>query len=392
MANVTRQTRRFFLPMLTGVVLLWNMPLSEAEWNQENLNQRSSVLWDGGTLQKTLTDFARLYKIGIYLDRRVDPDQPVKLQLNDRPIHEILTKLAESFGLGYCQIGSISYIGPIEDARLLPLLFTMRSELVGKLPESAQKKLTQSQRFRSAFLETPQQIFRKIAQTAGCDGKAFGQMPHDLWPELDFPNATPVELLTVLLIGFDSTFVISSDGRTLTPRKIPHDLIISRGYPISENEAKIWQEKIPEMEFFLNSKENRVTVKGRLDNIAKVDSFYRTALAALNAQNFESNRIPSAVTDTSPIGKSKLQPLDSKRFTTKITNKPVRLILQSYAQNMGLRLEIDEDSFRQKGKTLDELVSLELNNATAEEAFRKCLSPVGGTFQMTPGLVRVRAK
>lgn len=337
-------------------------------------------------LRETVEQLSKIRDVNIWLDRRVDPDLPVpvRLQLNSRePMRTILQPLAESLNLGYCEVGNIIYIGPEETAALLPLLFALRKEQMDKLPDSERRNLTRVIRLESEYLDTPAEVVRKIMQPIKGDFTAFDQLPHDLWPELRFSKVTPAELLTVLLAGFDMTFVVSKDGKKLAPVKIPHELVVSREYPVAETESKSWKSMVPNVEITYAG--SRATVRGTLDDLAMIENLY---------QEKKTGNQPVKMPQTTQRRSAKQDEsvLAQKRFTGTIENKPVRLILESYAHNMGIKLVIDEESFRRKGESLETPVSFELKNATAEEAFRKCLAPIHGMFKITTDQVHVYAK
>ncbi|MDR3198141.1 MAG: hypothetical protein LBU34_09770, partial [Planctomycetaceae bacterium] len=166
-------------------------------------------------------------------------------------------------------------------------------------------------------------------------------LPHDLWDEKSLNNLSLHELLAVLLIGFEMTFEIEDDGETLVI--IP----LSKHKSISPSLANT---KIP----FENAEQN----------IQKVPKISETQNAP---------KIPFA----------------QRRFTLKVENQRLDILLQSLAERLHLKLELNEQSLAGKGVQPDNRVSFDVKNVTVAQLFRAILRPLKLDFQIKEETLRV---
>ena len=362
-----------FLAAAFGVL---SQQMLMADWHQT-----ISVEWQKRELRPALEQLAGVGNFNYYLDRRVDPGLLLEMQFQNRPIREILAHIAEQLGLGYAEVGNIAYLGPKETAMVLPLLLGLKQDELSRLPEAVSQNFSTPYHFHSDFLDSPKQVFQAIAKQAKCDPKVFDLLPHDLWPELSFSQASPLELFTVLLGGFDMTFGISRNGKTVTPAPIDREKTVSREYSLSKQEAEDRKTVCPGVS--VRTVRGSVRVEGRLDAVAAWDNLDRQQISKK-----QSDIQPPTTTSTadSPV------PFALRRFTATITQQSVRTILASFAKTLEAEIAIDEESFKKKGLSLDQRVSAELKNATLEEALQKCLDPISGTFEISGSKIKVFAK
>ncbi len=181
------------------------------------------------------------------------------------------------------------------------------------------------------------------------------------------------------------TFQISRNGKILTPISIETQKNYSRRYSLSKQELAIWKKEYPDVSFRFDR--DTVRVDGPFVAVAKWDNFYRQQLSTKSSTESSGNVDTADKTTSDPS-----IPFSRRRFTATITGQPIRLILASYAKTLETEIVIDEESFKQKGVSLDQRVSLELKNATIEESLQQCLDPIGGTFQISDSEIKVFAK
>ena len=290
--------------------------------------QMVSVRFSGSELRDTLSQYASTQRIGFLLDRRVDPGLPLDFEARNLSVPEMLTRLADRMNLGFCQVGEIAYIGPKEAAVKLERILAVKRQALPNTPAAARRALTQKIQLKTEKLDTPQEILQRVAQRMRTRIENLDRLPHDLWPELDFPEADAYELLSVLLIGFDLTFEVSDRGITFVP--LPDNLPIVSG-------AK------------------------------------------------------SGPPKTKPPS-SQSVPLAKQRFQLELKEITVREVLQYYSNNLDLQINIDEKALQEKGISLEQRISFQLNQADIHELLRSTLDPVGCTYQLTGKKVRVFPK
>ena len=299
---------------LVGFYLLQStVPTAAATvWDRE-----AGVHWVAVPLGQALERFGETQKVGIFLDRRVDPSQIIEFGVSRRPIGILLDELADSLGLGCHRFESLVYIGPKHAAKVLA---------ARQVPATV---LNRRVSLEIPFLSTPKEILARLATTNGLRWRNLDQLPHDLWPQRKLPPTPLFQLFDLLLIGFDVTFELEADGKTLriVPLREP-DSAASAVEPV-------WNETKP------------------------------------------SSTVPSV-------------PLARRRFTLTITDQELEGVLRSLTERIDLKLEIDEASLANKNIKLRQRVSFEVKNATVGELFRSILSPLKLEFTIRNDMIRIR--
>ena len=379
---------------LIFVLLLLFCNVTFAQQPSDVWNQPVSVSWNGGPLRQSLETFAKVRKIGFLLDRRIDPGTPLYLEVSRQPAQTVFSQVAEKYQLGFCRIGQIAYLGPKDAAEILPFLVTLRAEQAAKLPDRLKRRFLAPREFRSEFLATPVELLQSLSKEMSFDGTGFQGLPHDLWPELVFPEATPLEMYSLFLVGFDSTFVISGDAEKIKPIPIPHQLVLTRNY-----QGKRAEQLLDDLQHIrqiaptavVEKTQQGVSVRAPLDELARIDTVYRQRLA-------ETSKKPTPVTPPAQSGDSASpngSPADAavrlkdKHYTAKINAKPLDATLRFFAEKMQLELVIDEKAFADRGIKINTPVSFQLENNTYLEVFEKCLQPVNGKFRLTGNRLEV---
>src|SRR6476660_551315 len=71
----------------------------------EQLAAPVSISWSNLPLVRALKSLSAAQRIAIVLDRRIDPERPITLTIDQEPLGEALEKIAGHLKLGYCQLG-----------------------------------------------------------------------------------------------------------------------------------------------------------------------------------------------------------------------------------------------------------------------------------------------
>jgi len=198
-------------------------------------------------------------------------------------------------------------------------------------------------------------------------------VPHDLWPVLELPTMRLDEIVAVLLFTCGQTYKVSPDGTELTPMPIAGDLRVTRHYPPS-TDIDAFRELVADCDFKQDG--NRNVVQGPLREIGKIElALWR-------------NTRPDATTGMT-VGNA---PLEKQRFTHSGKVDNAKLFLIGFAQQTGLTLRMDEDSLRQANVNLEKQITVNFQNATAQEVLKKVLTPLGATFNIRDNVVTVTAR
>ena len=120
-------------------------------------------------LRQALRNFSQALRVAIVVDRRVDPDQVVNIDLADVPLPEALQVVAERSGGGASVLGPVIYIGPSETAQQLRTLAALATQDVQKLPTRLKSAALLSRPLSWQALATPQQVFERLARSRPTD-------------------------------------------------------------------------------------------------------------------------------------------------------------------------------------------------------------------------------
>ncbi len=206
----------------------------------------------------------------------------------------------------------------------------MEKRRIFRSPPTALQPLTQKIRLKTKRLDTPREILQGIAKKLRLDIASLNLIPHDLWPELDLPETTAYELLSLLSIGFDATFEIREQKIAFVP--IPENL------PLTVR-------KSPE---------------------PKTGSTKST---------------------------TKDVPLSRQRFQrVEVKNKTLTEFFQYLSESLDLQVEIDKKAIREKGIDPDQRISFQLEQADIHELLRAALDPVDCTYQLSGKKLRISPK
>ena len=159
------------------------------------------------------------------------------------------------------------------------------------------------------------------------------QVPHDLWAAADLPPMSLVDRLTLIAIQFDLTFTIAADGAQVELVPVPQNLPM----PVGERQRPI----LPQ--------------------------------TAAKRPAVDPAGVPRG-----PI----------KGLT--IQEKPLGPVLRQLAKELDLQLKMNEKAIHAAGISLDQRVSLTVENATVDEVFRKLLERTGLTFRRFQNVVEIR--
>ena len=369
------------------------VPQTNAEkQNKPNWDGQVGVLWNEQPIRETLGELAARHNIGFLLDRRIDPGTLISLDIKQTAVRDVFEQAAEQCGLALCEFETVAYIGPKDAVEQLRLLALLRGEQLAKLPENKRAAMLTPLSFHAEQFDEPVVTLRRLAAAIGFDGTAFDGLPHDVWPELHFPNETPATILSLILIGFDRTFAVSKDATKLGPIPIPRERVIAREYrgPIARalTETELLQ-LAPDAQ--IAPIPQGVGIEAPLEQLARIETLIakRTAESQRNEQTHQpqpgTNRNQGNFANANDA-ESRLQ---NERFTIKTLDASLDQALNALAERMQLELIIDEKSFEANNVRIDTRISTSFDKATYTEVFEKCLAPVGAKFRVTGNTIMV---
>lgn len=320
---------------VVAIIVLWTCfsGLCLAQTTIKNKDRRYGVHWQGVPLHKMLARFTEDKQFGFLLDRRIDPSLQLDFMVSDVPLEQILTGLAGSLELDCSFLGNIVYFSPKGTGLLLQKLLEQHEKAIEALSSRDRSGFRKKVNVDISFLESPKESLEDIAKQIGFAWKNLDDLPHDIWNKTQLSGLSPAEALTLLLFGFELDYRVEDRMLELIP-VVPIDF---EKQTLSDSKDKSSKNKK-----IVSSKTESLEEKNTSDNI----------------------------------------PLNRRRFTLKVEDQNLAAILDELARRMNVELEIDKSSLNRKNISLEQLVSLDVKNATAQQLFRSLFRPLKIDFRL----------
>jgi hypothetical protein len=288
----------------------------------------ATIHWGDVPLSDAISRLEKLFGDSIFLDRRIDRNLRVNLDIRASSTEDVLKPIAAAENLGVSRFGRLVYVGPRETARQIKTVARIRLAAVSKLPEEQRTELRRKRRLSWPRLTEPRSLVTSTAALDGWRVEDPNRIPHDLWPAGALPSLTLVEQLTVMLAGFDLTFNVRTDAKVL--------------------------ELVP----------------------------LETADSTVSDDAVDEESEPA--TDTAPAA------VDTRQvYSLRVVEKPVGPVLQELGRRLNLRIEFDEPAIRAAGLSLDKRVSFAVENVGQDKLLRALLEPAGLAFEREGDVITV---
>ncbi len=370
---------------VAAAVALWAMPLPAADTSpawltgrqfRERLTQPASVFWESSPLAECLLGFAKAQQVAVVLDRRVDPDQKLDLTAREEPVMAVFRAVAAGRNLGVTTLGDLVYLGPPASAERLRTVAELRREEIAALGSTPSRKFAKEAPLKWKDLDSPRDLLRGLAERNDLELVNPDRVPHDLWPAACLPAVPLADSLTLILHQFDLTYQVAQDARRVAIVPLPEKVAMVRDYPGGEKPeslAQRWRAAVPGCE--IRVADGRVYVRGLIEDHESIEEL-RTGAA---------RRLPPGT------GQPAARPAEQV-FTADVPNQPLGAVLEHFARQLGLQLEVDRASLEKAGVSLDQLISFHVEKASFDELFRAVLTPVGCACQRRGNVLRVWAE
>lgn len=330
---------------------------------------KATVVCSESPLRDILNEWAKTYKFGVIVDRRIDPDTPFSYVGTGKSLDLVLSEAAENNGLSYFNLGSLAYIGPEGAAGELAVIVSAIDAKFETMSEPAKNRLLRKLALRTKMLETPQDALLKIVpQNDVISWHELEAVPHDLWPGLNLTSNTRSDLLCVLLFTLERTFLVSKNGKSITTTKISEEMSFTLDYPSDFDVEKLGAD--------VNIKKDGSIqkVRGTLRELGKIET------AILHEKR-------KALADIQEAGRKRGETRASRFERLKLQNTALE-ILKYMAKYWELDLEIESDTIEQL--SLDAPLLFEIENAGMNDVLKKILEPRGGTYEINGDTLKIR--
>jgi len=298
---------------------------------QQQLAEPIRVLWAENPLRPAIEGLSRARKVAILIDRRVDPSQKLDVSLKEMPLESALQTIARSRGLDIACLGPVVYLGPPAAVESLCPIAAALEKSVRRLPPAASRKYYQAERLGWEDLATPRELLTDLAREAGLKITGLELVPHDLWAAADLPAMPLPDRLALIAVQFDLALRVADRGR-------------------------------------------------RLELVPFSEAIRRAGVAVMR-----STPKPPTATTAEPPTTLELTRIDRMA----VVQKPLGPVLRQLASRLGFELRIDEQAIAAAGISLDQKVSVRVENVTVDELLRQLLKPTRLTFHRRGAIVEI---
>jgi len=312
----------------------WAGPWATGPKLQKILAEPIDILWSGNPLRQAVESLAHTRDVAVLIDRRVDPERKLDLQLKGVTLDSALRQIADSRGLGVSRLGDVLFLGPPEAAERLPRLAAAMESTIRHLPPASRRKWLQRKAFRWDDLDAPRDIVKRLGEESGIRIEGLDRIPHDLWAGADLPPAPLLDRLLLVVIQFDQTITIAPDGSSA-------EIVPAPSVPLNQAE----------------------------DAPRRIQSS------------------PAAPADRLKERPPTAAPFMIHRLA--IREKPLGPVLKELAKQLDLELRMDEEAIRAAGISLDQRVSITVENVGVDALFRQLLQSTGLTFHRDRQVVEI---
>ncbi|MBX3436416.1 MAG: STN domain-containing protein [Planctomycetaceae bacterium] len=367
------------LLVLSAVGLVAEEPLppkSGVRFHQE-LGRPISVFREQVSLREITQRLTRLHGVAILIDRRIDPDRPINVQLSHVSLGDGLDQIAAQCGADAAVIGATVMIGPptsldrmrTDAARQVETLKVLLRETNG----SRRRDLLQQRTIRWDDLTTPRQLLEMIGAKFQLAVANDMQLPHDLWAGGVLCDMNAAEGLAFVAAQFDLSFSWNDDASKIELHPSPERLTIAESYRIRpERDAQAIaaaQQACPAATF--RQEARRLHVEATIG---------------------EHEQIAALLSGEQPAAQSAgVDPglLHDRRFTLNAPRATLITILKTL-ESQDVKVEYDAAALQSAGVDLNQRITLMLEDVSAEEFFRALCEPLGLTFFIDGKTVHLR--
>lgn len=321
------------------------LTLPEAMATRERMQQSAQIFLDRASLRSYIQPLSQRYRFSFWIDRRVDADKPLSLNLSQTTVADCLQALAQQCNAQAGLIENIVVIAPADRLAAMQYAAVRLHDQLSR-QEGASDHKTQLRPLEWPLLTTPSEL---AAQIAGNWGFAFpGKLPHDLLNAGQLQPCTVATQLTLLLGGFDQCVA----GRGLDSLRLinlPEAAAWQATYDnasVSQNQRARVTQEFPDAAFTL--------ARSTLTLVGPTEAHVRLLTSAASATR---ESVAGKANPREPRSKGS-DPLAKQRYTIQqLTPQPIRGVIMALSSQLGMQVEWDpavSPAQLQKLVTLDE--------------------------------------
>lgn len=359
----------------------------------QQLGQAKGINWNSNPLRQALLNLGQETHLAIVLDRRIDPDQRIDLAPGEVPLDQAFATLSSEHGMGWTRLGPVVVFAPADVASRLRTIAEMLRERIRLLPSPLAKQLLAARPLEWPDLAAPRELLVSLAAEASLAVAAPEQIPHDLWAGVNLPPLPLVDRLLLVTSQFDLAFRVTPDPNTLTLVPLPAEPAVNRTYHVGRQariEAERWAGLAPRAKIRVEG--SNVQVRGLMEDHERIAATLphgspaaahrptnAAQAAAVSHGSTSSDRVAALLARSKPPtgGRPAAAAAEGdKRYTLRakglLSKLPVDL-----GQRLGVEVIIDQEACQKAGISLDQPLSVDVNQVTFDELFTALLQPAG---------------
>ena len=169
---------------------------------QNALDIEVSMRVRNAPLRMTLVRLADSHRVSFLLDRRVDPGQPVSLELQALPLHAAFDRVAEHAEIQTLTVGESVYLGPEQGVIALEQSLERTAQKLSALSPTIRRRYRRQAETHWPDATEPRAILNEMLAGQNLRLSSPANVPHDLWPAGSLSQAPLCDRLSLLLVGF----------------------------------------------------------------------------------------------------------------------------------------------------------------------------------------------
>lgn len=331
----------------------------------QQLKTPEGIDWRDRPLRDGLGRLSQAYGVAMFLDRRIDPDQPLTASVQDEPLEQFLRTIAHQAQAEISTVGPVVYVGPPDAVKELATLAALRRQDASKLNTAAKAKLLKAAPWQWPEFSQPRELLSVLGKQADVKFENADLVPLDVWPAVQLPPLPWVDRATLLLFGFGLTYQLDTNGTTARLVPIAKSLTLEKRYTPrgGANELAAQLRRIlPEAQ--IRVEQNQVVVASRQEDHERIDRL-------LTGQS---------VTIPKPAKGG-----GEKVYTMTVPNQPAGNVIQSVANKLGKQARFTP-AVKEK---LRQPIELEVKDVTLNQLLEKTLKPLGLTYRLSEDVLEV---
>jgi hypothetical protein len=323
------------------------------------------VQWQDRPLRAGLARLTQTYGVAMFLDRRVNPDQPITVSVHGQSLEELLHAIAHAAEAEISLLGPVVYFGPAEAVKELATLAALRRQDVAKFNAPAKARLLKMAPWQWAELSQPRDLLSELEQLAAVNIQNADLIPLDLWPATNLPPLPWTDRLTLLLFGFGYTCEFNADGTTAQLVPIPSSLLLEKKYTprggATELAAQL-KRVLPGAK--IRIEQSQMIVAARQEDHEKIERL-------LTGQSISVPKPAKASVE--------------KLYSLTVPNQPAGNVVQTVAKSLGKQARFSSAV----AEKLRQPIDLEVKDATLSHLLEATLKPLGLTFRLSEDILEV---